>query len=70
MGSDFMPIPASHYCDDPEVCEVCAPAPAALPRVHLHLFGQDGTCALCDTDIVTWSEDAELDHIAIEGTLS
>lgn len=28
-----MPIPASHYCDDPEVCEVCAPAPAVLEPV-------------------------------------
>ena len=50
-----------------------APGLTALARVHLHLFGQDGTCAECDTDIVTWSQaqgDAELDHIAIEGTRS
>ena len=48
-------------------------APAVLPRVHVHLFGQDGICAVCGTDIVTWSQaqdDAELDHIAIEGTRS
>ena len=50
-----------------------AAAPAVLARIHVHLFGQDGICTECDTDIVTWSQaqgDAELDHIAIEGTRS
>ena len=50
-----------------------AAAPAVLARVHVHTFGQDGACIVCDIDIVTWSQaqdDAELDHIAIEGTRS
>ena len=48
-------------------------APAVLADIHVHLFGQDGICIVCDIDIVTWSAaqgDAELDHIAIEGTRS
>ena len=49
-----------------------AAAPAVLARIHVHLFGQDGICTECGIDIVTWSRegDAELDHIAIEGTRS
>ena len=27
-----MPIPASHYCDDPEVCEVCSDGPDVITR--------------------------------------
>ena len=53
-----------------------AAAPAVLARVHVHTFGQDGNCIVCDIDIVTWSREAdildsdEFGHIAIEGTLS
>ena len=50
-----------------------AAAPAVLARIHVHLFGQDGICIVCDLDIVTWSAaqgDLELDHMAIEGTRS
>ena len=52
---------------------IAVPGLTVLARIHVHLFGQDGICAQCDIDIATWSQaqgDAELDHIAIEGTLS